>query len=574
VRLSGQAKIAFGLAGASLILLLGGFALALQNSQSDSRDELEERFSERPQVSAALTEALFATTASPDQQQELQERYSGPNVTEATLTKAAAEEGNLFTALIGSRGDLIAISEGTPPQMRADLEARPQYVTNVLNGDAPYSLSDVLDFGSGGERVVVFAQAFKTPSGPRVLVNGFPPELLSGFLGGYLAQVPNVEGGQAYVLDSTGAVIASADMDIAAGEPVGVEGLTEAIDTAESGTFGNDQYFAASPVANTPWRIVATAPEDVLFETVSGWDHWTPWLILVALTLIGLAAMLLLLRVLRGGAELADANARLEASSQALRDRAVELERSNAELDQFALIASHDLQEPLRKVQMFSQKVIDSDSDGLSEQGRDYLRRSSAAAARMQALIQDLLSLSRISTHRDPFEECDLGQLTRAAVSDLEHSITAAGAVVEVGSLPTVTVDESQVRQLMQNLISNAVKFRRPDVPAVVRIEGETRGRYAEIRVSDNGIGFEPRHATRIFRVFERLHGRSEYPGTGIGLALCRKIVERHGGTIAAESTPGEGATFVFTLPIDQDREPMPFPAAVDQDEDKVNVPG
>ena len=573
--LSRQAKIAFGLAGASLILLLAGFGLALNNSQADSRDELEERFGERPQVSAALTDALFATTSSPDQQQELATEFGGLDVSNETMTKAAAVDNNLFSALLDDRGELIAISDGAPPATRAELASEPEYVTRVLDEGAPYSLSDLLDFGSRGKMAAAFVQPIELPSGTRLLINGFPPDLLGLFLGGYLSRVPNVSGGHAYVLDSNGSVVASSDQEAAAGQPVQEAGLIEAIDSGDQGSYGDGQYFAASPVANTSWYMVATAPEDVLFDSVSGWNRWTPWLILAAFTLIGAAAMLLLLRVLRSGAKLADANAQLEASGLALQARAAELERSNEELDQFALIASHDLQEPLRKVQMFSQKVVDSDADGLSEKGRDYLRRSADAAARMQVMIQDLLTLSRISTHRDPFVDCDLGALARDAVGDLEHSISSAGGTVEIGNLPTVAVDASQIRQLMQNLISNAIKFRREDAPAVVRIEGGVRGRFAEIRVSDNGIGFEPRHAARIFRVFERLHGRSEYPGTGIGLALCRKIAERHGGTISAQSTPGEGTTFTITLPIGHVGDPREeTPEASDPEGERVPVHG
>ena len=574
--MSQQAKIALGLAGAALILLLAGFALALNNSQADSRDEIEERFSERPQVSAALTDALFATTtSSPDSQEDLARQFGGEGVSDETMTKYLAEGNNLFSALLDDQGELIAISEGAPPGTVDELTSGPEFVTRVLDGESPYSLSDVLDLGPGGENVIGFSQTVETESGDvRLLVNGFPPELLSVFIGGYLSQVPNVEGGYASALDSDGNVIASSDPNAAPGGPVPAPGLIEAMESSDEGSFGDGQWFAASPVANTSWVMVSRAPENVLFESVSGWHRWTPWLILVAFTVIAVAAMLLLRRVLRSGAELADANERLEASREALAARAEELERSNAELDQFALIASHDLQEPLRKVQMFSQKVVDSDADGLSEQGRDYLRRSTDAAARMQVLIQDLLTLSRISTHRDPFQECDLGELAEEVVADLEHTISLAGAVVEIGDLPTVSVDTAQIRQLFQNLISNAIKFRREGVPPVVRIEGGTRGRFAEIRVADNGVGFEPRHASRIFRVFERLHSRTDYPGTGIGLALCRKIAERHGGTISAESAPGEGTTFTVTLPLDRELVPRPAPQAPAAEQERVYVHG
>ncbi len=191
----------------------------------------------------------------------------------------------------------------------------------------------------------------------------------------------------------------------------------------------------------------------------------------------------------------------------------------------------------------------------------------------MQLLIEDLLTFSRVGTQSRPFVETDLNKTARAVVSDLETAIQAAGGTVEVGDLPTVVADEPQIRQLLQNLISNAIKFHRPDVPPVVRIDSTTKGRFAEISVSDNGIGFDPRYANRIFRVFERLHGRGEYPGTGIGLALCRKIAERHGGSVTVDSTPGEGSVFTVTLPLQRIGEPN-FEAEGSVDDQEREVVG
>jgi signal transduction histidine kinase len=384
---------------------------------------------------------------------------------------------------------------------------------------------------------------------PRVLVTAFPPQLLAAFLGQTLAEVIDITGGRAYILDSTGAVVASSDPEPRPGEPVPVPDLANAVTESDSGSIGDGVYFAAAPIENSTWEVVSIAPEHDVFPTTQGWDKWAPWLIFAGFMLAALAAFVLLWRVLRSAGELADAHAQLDASNRALQHRARELERSNTELDQFASIASHDLQEPLRKVQTFSQRVVDLDAERLSEKGRDYLARSAEAAGRMQRLIEDLLRFSRAGRPDHEFEEIELDRLVREVASDLAEPLEAAGGSVEIGELPTVVGDEWQVRQLFQNLISNGIKFRRDGVPPVVRIEGEARGALADIRVSDNGIGFDPRYAKRIFRVFERLHGRNEYEGTGIGLALCRKIAESHGGWIAAASKPGHGSTFTVGLP-------------------------
>jgi PAS domain S-box-containing protein len=237
------------------------------------------------------------------------------------------------------------------------------------------------------------------------------------------------------------------------------------------------------------------------------------------------------------------------------------LESSNRELREFAYAASHDLQEPLRKITTFGDRLRERSGGALDDTGLDYLTRMQNAASRMQKLIESLLLYSRVTTKAEPFTTVDLGQVVREVLSDLEVRVESTGAVVEAADLPAVHADPLQMRQLFQNLLGNALKFRRPEVAPVIRVlaqpgsagdapaEGDVSRRWWELRVVDNGIGFDPKYAEKIFGVFQRLHGRSEYEGTGVGLAICRKIVERHGGTITALSAPGEGATFVFRLP-------------------------
>jgi len=242
---------------------------------------------------------------------------------------------------------------------------------------------------------------------------------------------------------------------------------------------------------------------------------------------------------------------------------AAELERSNRELEQFAYVASHDLQEPLRKIRMFSDRLEMKCSDLLDETGRECIHRMQNAAARMQALIDGLLTLSRVTTRGQNFVPCNLAEIIGEVVSDLETQIERVGGRVEIGHLPVIQADPLQMRQLFQNLIGNALKFHRVDEPPVVRVHGRfvhgrkqrTAGMSAadercRILVEDNGIGFEPRHAERIFGVFQRLHPRDVFEGTGVGLAICRRIVERHGGMIGAQSTPGRGSTFEVILPV------------------------
>ena len=236
-----------------------------------------------------------------------------------------------------------------------------------------------------------------------------------------------------------------------------------------------------------------------------------------------------------------------------------ELERSNAELQDFASIASHDLQEPLRKVQAFGEHLKEHLGENLDELGKDFLARMQNAAQRMSGLIEALLQYSRVTSKAQPFQPVDLQQAVCEVLVNMEESIATAHARVEFVPMPRVMADPVQVRQLLQNLVGNALKFQRPGNPPRVSIEAHCVGAAAlgcpgdqggwEITVRDNGIGFDEKYLDRIFRPFQRLHGRNEYAGSGMGLAICRKVVARHGGTITAHSRPGEGSQFVVTLP-------------------------
>ena len=242
-------------------------------------------------------------------------------------------------------------------------------------------------------------------------------------------------------------------------------------------------------------------------------------------------------------------------AKKALQKSTAKLEASNRELQEFAYIASHDLQEPLRKINAFGDRLSSKYADSLPSQAQDYLRRMQNAATRMQQLIEDLLALSRITTRGRPFVEVDLMKVVNEVIDDLETTISESNGQVDVAPLPTIVADRTQMRQLFQNTIANALKFSRKGVPPVVKVasrslvDDENRVSQIEITIQDNGIGFKEKYLDRIFQPFQRLHGRTKYAGTGMGLAICRKIVERHNGSITATSVPEEGTTMIITLP-------------------------
>ncbi|HEV7585267.1 MAG TPA: ATP-binding protein [Solirubrobacteraceae bacterium] len=552
-RANGVVGIGALIIAAVLVLL----ALQLRGAQTTERRHLASRFRDRAQVISALTQAVLASASS----SQATSRFQAPKVSARVLDTAVTQGHLAYAALLDQHGHIIAASRSLTAPGRAQVLSS-RALGPALEG-APVSLSDVMPGGPAGSGVIAFAVPLRAPYGWRVLVSGAPAALFSDFLGGYLRRVPT-PAGTAYVLDSQGAVVAARDLRQTAGRRVGDAGLLAAARRSASGNYGRDGYFAAVAVPGSTWRVVLASTRSSLFSSVSGSRRWVPWLIFAALAIVAAGFLALLRRLIGSTAALSSANARLESgnarleSANAMLRNAAELSRSNAELEQFASIASHDLQEPLRKVQTFAARLTATEHDRLSEEGQDFLRRMSDAAGRMRSLIDDLLMFSRVSTKGRPFVPVDLEEVASQVLVDLEVSIEERGASVVVEGLPTIEADPVQMRQLLQNLLGNALKFVRADVTPEISARAEVSDHVAELTIRDNGIGFDAQYATRIFRAFERLNGASAYPGTGMGLALCRKIVERHHGTIRAESEPGRGATFTVRLPLEQLRDSTP----------------
>jgi PAS domain S-box-containing protein len=264
---------------------------------------------------------------------------------------------------------------------------------------------------------------------------------------------------------------------------------------------------------------------------------------------------------------LATLNATLEAKveerTEVLHHLNAELQRSNQELQEFAYVASHDLQEPLRKIQAFG-NLLEEEYGSVLEDGKSYLNRMRNAAGRMRILIDDLLTFSRVTTQAVPFVPIDLNVLVSDVIDDLDSRLQTTKGHIETSHLPIIDADGRQMYQMFQNLLSNALKFHQIDLSPLVHISAEIQDNPSSetsppeqlcvLSIQDNGIGFDEKYLDRIFTVFQRLHGKSNYEGTGIGLAVVRKIVERHNGTITAKSSPGLGATFLITLPMKQKR--------------------
>jgi signal transduction histidine kinase len=545
-----------GAAALVLAIALVVLGVSLHATQTRARETLISRFQDRAQIVSALIQAEVASVPS---SAAATPAYTAAKVDEQTLDRAATQSHLAFATILARNGAVIGHSRTMTAADLSQALTSPAFAR--VRAGAPVSLSDVLSGGTRGTSVVDLVVPLRTQAGPRILVAGLPAPVLGVLFDTYLQRIPHTVGA-AYVIDSRGAMIADAAPPSASPGAAVTQLPLTGLDHSHSGPYGHGGYFVSAAVPGSTWRVVLTSTRSSLFSSVNGARKWLPWAIFIALGVLALGFLALLRRLLASGAALSRANAELETSNARLQStnellrHAAELSRSNAELEQFASIASHDLQEPLRKVQTFAAQLNAKESENLSEQGRDFLRRMSDAAARMRNLIDDLLVFSRVSTQGHPFTAVNLGHVISQVLVDLEVSIEESRAVVRVGLMPTIEADPLQMRQLFQNLLGNALKFRRSDVTPELRVEAEVVDRHiAQVTVSDNGIGFDGQYATRIFRAFERLHGARAYPGTGIGLALCRKIVERHHGTITATGEIDHGSTFTIRLPVTQPEE-------------------
>lgn len=271
------------------------------------------------------------------------------------------------------------------------------------------------------------------------------------------------------------------------------------------------------------------------------------WEAAIALV-VGALIVLLTRRLMRANRELEAEMSERDRAETDLAQRTTELARSNAELQQFAYVASHDLQEPLRMVASYTQLLERRYKGKLDADADEFIHYAVDGAHRMQRLIRDLLEYSRVGAGNKPFELTDCKIILERVIKNLETAIQESGGRVTYDTLPSVEADATQLTQLFQNLIGNAVKFRGTDAPAV-HVSAKREGTAWVFSVRDNGIGIAPEQSERIFSIFQCLHDRTEYPGTGIGLAICKRIVEYHGGNIWVESKPDQGSTFFFTIP-------------------------
>jgi signal transduction histidine kinase len=522
--------VVFALVG---IAVLGLVAWQLARAQSTNRNALRDRFAARAPIATSLIDALFRTALLPQGQSA--QGFASGKVTDAALTEQARKTARTWLVVLDSSGHVLASAAGAPPGLARD-GLRTFERAALRDG---YGLSDALP---GKPPTLATAVRFSSPTGNRLLVSGGPASVYKTFLRGTLAPLATSVNQGVVVLDGAGRPLASVGVSAADARIIDAQRRAPDGSASYRDAKGVERFSASSPVAGTRWRVVVQVSDKALYAPASGSARWIPWVILAlcGAALIGLAV--LLARLVAASSQVRTANARLgEANAQ--------LVRSNADLEQFAYVASHDLSSPLRSIAGFSELIatryrgrLDGDADGYI----DFMREG---VDRMQRIIDDLLAYSRVDQRPLRRDQVDLDDLLDELRRSLASTVADRDAQITNDPLPVVLGERGQLAQVLQNLITNATTYVAPGVVPRVHVAARREGADWRVTVTDNGLGVDREHAERIFKMFQRLDPDGAHPGTGIGLAISKRIVERHGGSLDVEPGADGGSTFSFTVP-------------------------
>lgn len=525
------------LASALLVAaLLGVLAYVIAHSQSTARSQAQERFQAQATVTASLTHALLGILETQSVQAATKE-FSGP-ISSAQLSQKARQSHDAYVIVTTADGSVLAGSAGAPKGILTN-SSQVSFALEQAKRGTPW-LSNVLPT-SGGAPLIIEAVPFATPTGQRIAVVGAPVSVLSGFFGAFLkgAVGPSSSG---LIVDNAGRVLGSSSAKIKPGQLV----KWSALRNSGSGrlAMAGGHYVMTAPIATSQWRVAIAEPGSALYPTLVGSRGWLLWVVFAAVALAGVLAVFLLARVLSG-------TARVSIQAQAIQSANDALAKANAELDAFSYSVSHDLRAPLRAIDGFSRILIEEGTEQLSDEQQRYLGLVRSNTQKMGELIDDLLALSRVGSRPLERHTVDTNNLVAEVRASFADETAGREVEITVGDLPEVQADRALLRQVFQNLIGNALKYSRDRSPARVSVTAEHDDGETVFNVRDNGVGFDMRYADKLFEVFQRLHRAEDYEGTGVGLAIVARIISRHGGRVWADSSPGEGAVFHFTLGAD-----------------------
>jgi signal transduction histidine kinase/CheY-like chemotaxis protein len=519
----------------SVIGLIVFFGFGLASSQSKARREVVARFSDHAAISAALTSSLVETAATGAQASD-RAIYGSPRVADATLSAAARRESSPDVVLLTSRGSVIASSSNTPSSVLRLLQLEPAFIRMAVTNRG-FAVSNVT-FLSGGGQLIQLAQAFSTPYGERLVVKGVPLQVFSGFMNGFLADgalhTEAAGSSRGFIVDGRGVTMATSNRSSERLE----DGLISAALRHRAGPSGHGRFFVSSRIGHSPWLVVLTAPGDKLFASVSGATKWVPWILFIAFGVVSVLALVLILR-----------------SAATQRAARTEAERANQAKSEFLSRMSHELRTPLNSVIGFAQLL---ELDELEREQRDGVEQILKAGRHLLELINEVLDISRIEagTLSMSLEPVHLGSVLAEALSLISPLASEAGVslIANPADLGEVHVraDHQRVKQVVINVLSNAVKYNRRGGEISVRSTDAADGR-VELAIADTGKGLSAEQLKRMFEPFDRLD-ETEIEGTGLGLALSMRLMEAMGGTIKAESQPGEGTT--MRLELDRARGP------------------
>ena len=547
MRKAGRAVLLSVIAVASLLVV---FAYVIASSQSTSRHEAQQRFQAQATIAAGLTDAIFSTLDDPAQL--LAAKTLGGKVTTAQLDRLARQSNDAYALVTAANGSVLVSSAAAP---RAPLAKTPAVALALEKAEAGRVwYSDVYN-GQRGMPLVAEMIPFPTASGQRIEVLGAPAGALFAFFSSFLKGSVSQTATHALMLDGAARILGSSVTSSQVGKSIVAvkpgqragAALLAVLHHAGNGAYATtsgQRYVVTAPVVNSDWRVAITAPTDDLYTALVGSRRWVLWTVFAAFALAGAVGIVLLARVLSSAAIVADQSAALEDANAALM-------AANAELDAFSYSVSHDLRAPLRAIDGFSRIVVDEDVGQLSDEQHRYLGLVRDNTHRMSELIDDLLALSRLASRPLVRQIVDMNELVAEVRESLQPDLAGRDVRIVAEDLPPVHADPVLVRQVLQNLLGNAVKYSRERSPGEIRISSGRSGDQVEFIVRDNGVGFDMRYADKLFEVFQRLHLAEDYDGTGVGLAIVRRIVERHGGRVWATSSPGQGASFHFTLGAD-----------------------
>ena len=529
------------------VVLLSVLGYVLATSQVTSRHEARARFAAQAASAAGLSRAIFAATVGPATATASQ-ALGGPRVQPRALATLARTFGYVSVSVIGGKGHVLAATpqglgtgSGTPEQVRIAIQhavnGQPWFSNLFVGPDHGYAVAETLPF--------------PTRFGRRVEVVIVPVAELYRFVSGYLAESFGNRSTHGFIFDGNGRFVGSSVAAAKAGQSPkvlrtilasrsGIGGTVQGTYDIPSGPYRGERFVATAPIVGTTWRVAITEPTSMLYPAAVGSQRWIMWAVFLAGALAALACLFFLRLSLTRATQLVSGARRVEQVNDALTT-------TNDELKAFSYSVSHDLRAPLRAIDGFTRIVIADDQGTLTAEQRRCLGVVRTSTRTMSTLIDDLLSYSRLVAQPLNRQTVGTAELVAGVERDLRGS--EGNRVVFVnGALPAVEADLPMLRQLFSNLIQNAVKYSSGDMAPRVEVDSENATGELVFRVHDNGVGFDMRYADKLFEPFQRLHRAEDYEGTGVGLAIVKRIVARHGGRVWADGQVNGGATFYFTL--------------------------